>query len=304
VPDRKHLFRRGRTVSPAATPKRPPQPPAAPVEPIIEFRGVSLVHRSGALGLERATFTIARGQLAFLTGPAGAGKSTVMRLLTKELEASGGSVWVAGRDLSRIARGGLARYRRNLGLVRHDSVLMADRSVQEQIVDALRVTGATRDERAGWAGDVLRLTGLSNRADSLPEQLTPGEHRRVCIARAFASRPPLLLADEPARDLDHETSIGIMRLLYRINRTGTTVLVATRDRALVAKLRRHVIELDRGDVVGDMAAGLQAEDESTREFAARVRGASADSELDAAEERAANAVRLARALHRDRGQPG
>ena len=138
MPDRKHLFRRGRTISPAATPKRPPSPAAAPVEPIIEFRRVSLVHRSGALGLERATFAIARSELAFLTGPAGAGKSTVMRLLTKELEASGGSVWVAGRDLSRIARSGLARYRRNLGLVRHDSVLMADRSVQEQIVDALR----------------------------------------------------------------------------------------------------------------------------------------------------------------------
>ena len=133
MPDRKHLFRRGRTISPAATPKRLAERAAAPVEPIIEFRGVSLVHRSGALGLERATFAIARSELAFLTGPAGAGKSTVMRLLTKELEASGGSVWVAGRDLSRIARSGLARYRRNLGLVRHDSVLMADRSVQDQI---------------------------------------------------------------------------------------------------------------------------------------------------------------------------
>ena len=109
MPARKHLFRRGRTIPPAATPKRPPEPAAAPAEPIVEFRGVSLVHRSGALGLERATFTIARGQLAFLTGPAGAGKSTVMRLLTKELEASGGSVWVAGRDLSRIARGGARR---------------------------------------------------------------------------------------------------------------------------------------------------------------------------------------------------
>src|SRR5882672_4836826 len=151
MPDRKHLFRRGRTSSPAAIPKGPPPPAAAPAEPIVEFRGVSLVHRSGALGLERATFTVARGELAFLTGPAGAGKSTVMRLLTKELEASGGAVLVAGRDLIRIARGGLARYRRNLGLVRHDSVLMADRSVQEQIVDALRVTGASRDERGGWA---------------------------------------------------------------------------------------------------------------------------------------------------------
>ncbi len=271
---------------------------------MVDFRRVSLVHRSGALGLDRATFTVTRGELAFLAGPAGAGKSTVMRLLTRELSPSGGSVWVAGHDLSLIARDGLLAYRRNLGLVRHDSTLMADRNVQEQIVDALRVTRASRSERGGWASEILRLTGLSSRAGNLPEQLGPGEHRRVCIARAFASRPPLLLADDPTLGLDHETGIGILRLLYRINRAGTTVVVATRDRALVAKLRRHVIELDRGEVVDDVAAGLQGGEESTREFAARARGATADPELDPAAERAASAVRLARALHRDRGQPG
>ena len=121
----------------------------------------------------------------------------------------------------------------------------------------------------------------------------------MCVARAFAGRPPLLLADDPARGLDHETSIGILRLLYRINRTGTTVLVATRDRTMVTKLRRRVIELDSGLVVRDVAARLHAGDESTREFAARLRGATADPELDPAEARAANAVRLARAVHRD-----
>jgi cell division transport system ATP-binding protein len=270
---------------------------------VLDFRRVSFVHRSGALGLDRATFAIARGELAFLAGPAGAGKSTVMQLLTRELAPSGGSVWVAGRDLSLIARDALSAYRRNLGLVRHDSTLMPDRSVQEQIVDALRVTGASRGERGGWADHIMRLTGLPRTAHSLPEQLTEGEYRRVCIARAFAGRPPLLLADEPAQGLDHEASVGIMRLLYRINRTGTTVLVATRDRPLVAKLRRRVIELDRGEVVDDVAAELHADDESTREFAARARGATADPELDPAAARAASAVRLARALHRDSERP-
>jgi cell division transport system ATP-binding protein len=304
VPDREHPFRRARTLAPSATPKRPASAGSSPAAPVIDFRHVSLVHRSGALGLDRATFAVPRGQLAFLAGTAGAGKSTAMRLITRELAPSGGAVFVAGRDLSLIGRDGLSAYRRNLGLVRHDSTLMPDRSVQEQIVDALRVTGASRSDRGGWAGEILRLTGLANRAASLPEQLTPGEHRRVCIARAFAGRPPLLLADEPARGLDNEAGIGIMRLLYRINRTGTTVLVATRDRDLVAKLRRRVIELDRGEVVNDVAAGLHADDESTREFAARVRGATADPELDPAEARAASAVRFARALHRDPGQPG
>ena len=289
---------------PAATPKRPAPPGSPPAAPVVDFRRVSLVHRSGALGLDRATFAIARGELAFVTGSAGAGKSTVMRLLTRELSPSGGTVFVAGRDLSLIGRDGLSGYRSNLGLIRHDSTLMPDRSVQEQIVDALRVTGASRDDRGGWAAQILRLTGLASRADTLPERLTPGEHRRVCIARAFAGRPPLLLADEPAGGLDRETGIGIMRLLYRINRTGTTVLVATRDRDLVAKLRRRMIELDRGEVVNDVAAGPHADDETTREFAARARGATADPELDPAESRAASAVRFARALHRDPGQPG
>jgi cell division transport system ATP-binding protein len=304
VSKRKPRFRRGRTLQRAVTLKRPVPAAPRPAAPVIDFRGVSMVHRSGALGLDRATFAIGRGELAFLAGRAGAGKSTVMRLLTREFTPSGGTVLVAGRDLSLIARDALSAYRRNLGLVRHDSTLMSDRSVQDQIVDALRLTGASRSERAGWAGEILQLTGLPRRADSLPDELTPGEYRRVCIARAFAGRPPLLLADEPTRELDHETSIGILRLLYRINRTGTTVLVATRDRELVGKLRRRVIELDRGDVVNDLAPGIAADDESTREFAARVRGAKADPELDPAAARAASAVRLARALQRDPNRPG
>lgn len=258
-----------------------------------------MVHRGGVVGLDRASFAIARGELVFVAGPAESGKSTILRLLTRELVPSSGAVLVAGRDLSRLPADAAPRYRRNLGLVRHDSGLKPDRTVRDLVTGALRTTGAEAGERGGRVAEILRLTGLGTRADRLADELTPAEYRRVCVARAFAGRPPLLLADDPARGLDHEATIGIMRLLYRINLTGTTVLVATRDRVLVPKLRRRVIELHRGQIVEDIPAQPRAAEESTREFAARVRGATADPELDPAEARAANAVRLARALHRD-----
>jgi cell division transport system ATP-binding protein len=208
-------------------------------------------------------------------------------------------VLVAGRDLRRIPPDAAPRYRRNLGLIRHDSGLKPDRTVRELVMGALRITGTDPGERAGRTAEILRLTGLGPRAERVAEDLSPMEYRRVCVARAFAGRPPLLLADDPARGLDHEATIGIMRLLYRINLTGTTVLVATRDRALVPKLRRRVIELHRGQIVEDMPAQPRAIEESTREFAARMRGATVDPDLDPDEARVARSVRLARALHRD-----
>jgi cell division transport system ATP-binding protein len=277
----------------------PAEAPAEPARPLVEFRRASLIHRDGAVGLDRVSFALARGEMAFLTGPAGAGKSTAIQLLTRELVPSGGAVLVAGRDLSRLRRGGLPGYRRNLGLVRHDSRLGSNRSVRDHIGEALRVTGTPREERELRTAEILRLTGLTARADARPEDCSAGEHRRLCIARAFAGRPPLLLADDPARGLDHETSVGIMRLLYRINHTGTTVLVATRDRDLVTRLRRRRIELARGTVAADVSARPGLREESTREFAARMRGATADPELDPDEARVARSVRLARALHRD-----
>ena len=138
---------------------------------------------------------------------------------------------------------------------------------------ALQVTGGTRREIRDKVPDILRLTGLSTKLHNYPEQLSGGEQQRVSIARAFVNHPPLLLADEPTGNLDPETSIGIMQLLYRINRTGTTVLVATHDQAMVDKMRRRVLELSSGRVIRDEATGLYARDETTREFAARLRGA-------------------------------
>ena len=207
----------------------------------------------------------------FLVGSTGSGKSTVMRLLIKELEPTEGMIRVAGRDLKDITRRGIPFYRRNIGVVFQDFKLLPNRTVHDNVAYALQVTGGTRKEIRAKVPDILRLTGLSTKLHNYPDQLSGGEQQRVSIARAFVNHPPLLLADEPTGNLDPETSIDIMRLLYRINRTGTTVLVATHDQAMVDKMRRRVLELSRGRIIRDEATGLYARDETTREFAQRLR---------------------------------
>ena len=246
--------------------------PPTPGAPVIEFRSVSKLYSGGDIGLDQATFSVDRGEFVFLVGSTGSGKSTVMRLLIKELEPSGGMIRVAGRDLADVQRRRVALYRRNLGVVFQDFKLLPNRNVYENVAYALQVTGGTRREIRDKVPDILRLTGLSTKLHHFPSQLSGGEQQRVSIARAFINHPPLLLADEPTGNLDPETSIGIMQLLYRINRTGTTVLVATHDHAMVDKMRRRVLELSRGRVIRDEATGLYARDETTREFAARLRG--------------------------------
>jgi cell division transport system ATP-binding protein len=238
---------------------------------VIEFRGVSKRYPSGDVGLDQATFSIDREQFVFLVGSTGSGKSTLMRLLIKELEPTEGSICVAGRELGKISRRRVPFYRRNIGVVFQDFKLLPNRTVYENVAYALQVTGGTRKEIRAKVPDILRLTGLSTKLHNYPDQLSGGEQQRVSIARAFVNHPPLLLADEPTGNLDPETSIDIMRLLYRINKTGTTVLVATHDAAMVDKMRRRVLELSRGRIVRDEATGLYARDESTREFARRLR---------------------------------
>ena len=245
-----------------------PRPSGAPV---IDFRGVSKQYPSGDVGLEQVTFSVERGEFVFLVGSTGSGKSTVMRLLIKELEPTAGTIRVAGRDLHEIRRKRVPYYRRNVGVVFQDFKLLPNRTVYGNVAYALQVTGGTRREIREKVPDILRLTGLSTKLHNYPDQLSGGEQQRVSIARAFVNHPPLLLADEPTGNLDPETSIDIMRLLYRINRTGTTVLVATHDQAMVDKMRRRVLELSQGRIVRDEATGLYARDESTREFARRMR---------------------------------
>ena len=274
-------LRRGRAASNKAAVTRTNPTPAARLKrassqetdgtSVIEFRGVCMTYESGDIGLDQATFGVDRGDFVFLVGSTGSGKSTVMRLLIKEIEPSQGSIRVAGRDLNEITRRRVPYYRRNLGVVFQDFKLLPNRTVYDNVAYALQVTGGSRKEIRAKVPDILRLTGLSTKLHNYPDQLSGGEQQRVSIARAFVNHPPLLLADEPTGNLDPETSIDIMRLLYRINRTGTTVLVASHDNAMVDRMRRRVIELSGGRIVRDEATGLYARDETTREFAQRMR---------------------------------
>jgi cell division transport system ATP-binding protein len=254
---------------PVAAPVRPAKAPGA--NTVVEFRGVTKEYDSGDTGLERATFAIDRQEFVFLVGSTGSGKSTIMRLLIKELDPTEGVIRVAGRQLAEIERKRIPYYRRNVGVVFQDFKLLPTRTVYDNIAYALQVTGASRKQIRGSLPDILRLTGLSTKLHNYPHQLSGGEQQRVAIARAFASHPPLLLADEPTGNLDPDTSIGIMQLLYRINRAGTTVIVATHDNEMVDKMRRRVIELRRGRIVRDEATGLYAQDETTGDLAERLR---------------------------------
>ncbi len=162
--------------------------------------------------------------------------------------------------------------RRNIGVVFQDYKLLPNRTVYDNVAYSLQVIGETRQEIRRKVPDILRLVGLSTKLHNFPDELSGGEQQRVSIARAFVNHPPLLLADEPTGNLDPETSIGIMQLIYRINRTGTTVVVATHDKEMVDKMRRRVVELREGRIVRDEQSGLYRPDESTTEFAIRLRG--------------------------------
>ena len=269
---RRRLAARSPTPLAAAHPERPTPLQSGPA--IIEFRGVSKRYPSGDTGLDTATFGVTRGEFVFLVGATGSGKSTVIRLLIKELDPTDGTIRVAGRDLETIRRKRIPFYRRNIGVVFQDFKLLPSRTVYDNVAYALQVTGGTRREIRDKVPDILRLTGLSTKLHNYPDQLSGGEQQRVSIARAFVNHPSLLLADEPTGNLDPETSIDIMRLLYRINRTGTTVVVCTHDQAMVDKMRRRVLELSYGRIVRDEAGGLYTRDESTREFARRLRAPS------------------------------
>jgi cell division transport system ATP-binding protein len=240
--------------------------------PVAEFDEVTKIYDGGSVGLEQASMTIGRGEFVFLVGPTGCGKSTCIRLLQKELEPSEGEVRIAGRSLGEMPRSRVPHLRRNIGVVFQDYKLLPNRTVYDNVAYSLQVIGEPRQAIRRKVPDILRLVGLSTKLHNLPDELSGGEQQRVSIARAFVNHPPLLLADEPTGNLDPETSIGIMQLIYRINRTGTTVIVATHDKEMVDKMRRRVIELREGRIVRDQHSGLYRPDESTTEFAVRLRG--------------------------------
>ena len=225
---------------------------------MIKLESVTKVYKGDVVALRGATCDIQKGEFVFLVGPSGSGKSTLIRLLNKEEDPQEGRIFVAGKDIGRLSAWKVPFLRRNIGCVFQDYKLLTNKTVYENVAFALEVIGRPRHVVKTQVPAILELVGLAKKARNLPHELSGGEQQRVSIARAFVNRPLILLADEPTGNLDPTTSVGIMRLLDRINRTGTTVVMATHDRSIVDTMRRRVIELDRGAIVRDQARGVYA----------------------------------------------
>jgi cell division transport system ATP-binding protein len=223
---------------------------------MIKLDSVTKKYNSDVVALKDVTFDVNKGEFVFLVGPSGSGKSTLLRLVNKSEVPQAGSVWVAGKNINELPGYKVPYLRRNIGAVFQDYKLLSQKTVFENVAFALEVIGRPKHVIRQQVPAILELVGLAGKQDRLPHQLSGGEQQRVSIARAFVNRPLILLADEPTGSLDPATSEGIMRLLDRINRTGTTVLMATHDQKIVNMMRRRVIELDRGTVVRDQARGV------------------------------------------------
>ena len=223
---------------------------------MIKLDNVSKVFKGDVVALREASCDIAKGEFVFLVGPSGSGKSTMIRLLNKQEVPSSGTIHVAGKDLGTLNSWKIPYLRRNIGYIFQDYKLLSNKTVYENVAFALEVIGRPRHVVKSQVPAILELVGLSKKHKNYPDELSGGEQQRVSIARAFVNRPLILLADEPTGNLDPATSVGIMRLLDRINRTGTTVVMATHDRTIVDSMRRRVIELDRGSIVRDQARGV------------------------------------------------
>ncbi len=208
------------------------------------------------MALRDANVDINKGEFVFLVGPSGSGKSTFMRLVNKSERPEEGRIFVAGKDIGELPGYKVPYLRRNIGAVFQDFKLLPNKTVSENVAFALEAIGRPRHVVRTQVPAILDLVGLSKKSENFPHELSGGEQQRVSIARAFVNRPLILLADEPTGNLDPATSVGIMKLLDRINRTGTTVVMATHDRGIVDTMRRRVIELDRGRIVRDQARGV------------------------------------------------
>jgi cell division transport system ATP-binding protein len=237
-----------------AEPALPPTAPSA-AGAMIVFEAVTKVYDPDVVALHDVSFVIEKGEFVFVVGASGSGKSTLVRLLLKELEPTRGRILVGGRDLARLKRSRVPLLRRNLGCVFQDFKLLPNRTAAENVAYALKVQGERPDAIRKKVPEALSLVGLAHKATSLPDELSGGEQQRVSIARAVVNHPPLLICDEPTGNLDPDTSVGIMQLLYRINRAGTTIVMATHDREMVDKMRRRVVALENGNVVRDERRG-------------------------------------------------
>ena len=222
---------------------------------MIVLENVTKVYEPDVTALREVSFVIDKGEFVFIVGASGSGKSTVIRLLIKELEPTRGRIIVGGRDLGRLKRSSVPLLRRNVACVFQDYKLLPNRTAYENVAYALKVRGEGSNEIRRTVPEVLALVGLSHKSSSYPDELSGGEQQRVSIARAVANHPPLLVCDEPTGNLDPDTSVGIMQLLYRINRAGTTILMVTHDREMVDKMRKRVIALDDGRLMRDERRG-------------------------------------------------
>lgn len=223
---------------------------------MIRLENVTKTYKGSTVALRDVSADLAKGEFVFLVGPSGSGKSTFLRLLTREEAPESGSIWVAGKDIAALPAPKIPFLRRNIGCIYQDFKLLPNKTVFENVAFTLEVIGQPRSRVRTQVPQILELVGLTKKTDNFPGELSGGEQQRVSIARAFVNRPLILLADEPTGNLDPSTTVGIMRLLDRINRTGTTVIMATHDQGIVDQMRRRVIELDRGIVVRDQSRGV------------------------------------------------
>jgi cell division transport system ATP-binding protein len=228
---------------------------------MIKLENVTKTYKNGTVALSNVSLEIEKGEFVFLVGSSGSGKTTFLRLLLREELPDSGAIWEAGRDIVNLPKWRVPYLRRNLGCVFQDFRLLQNKTVFENVAFALEVIGRPKSVIQTQVPQVLELVGLADKSGNLPTELSGGEQQRVAIARAFVNRPLILLADEPTGNLDPKISEGIMGLLDRINKTGTTVVMATHDKALVDRMRLRVIELDHGSLVRDQMRGVYGIDD-------------------------------------------
>jgi cell division transport system ATP-binding protein len=222
---------------------------------MIVFEQVRKVYEPDVVALKDVSFVIDKGEFVFIVGASGSGKSTLIKLLLKEIDPTEGRIIVGGRDLTRLKHSKVPLLRRNVGCVFQDFKLLPSRTAAENVAYALKVQGEGRASIRRKVPEVMNMVGLANRMNNFPDELSGGEQQRVSIARAVVNHPPLLVCDEPTGNLDPDTSVGIMQLLYRINRAGTTILMVTHDREMVDKMRKRVIALEEGRLARDERRG-------------------------------------------------
>jgi cell division transport system ATP-binding protein len=224
---------------------------------VIRFDNVTKTYpKQPRPALQDVSLEVEKGEFVFLVGSSGSGKSTFLRLVLKEERPSTGNIFVAGKDLGRLSNWKVPTLRRQMGTVFQDFRLLPNKTVRENVAFALEVIGKPKGTIRKVVPEVLDLVGLAGKEDRMPGELSGGEQQRVAIARAFVNRPMILIADEPTGNLDPQNSVGIMKLLDRINRTGTTIVMATHDQAIVDQMRKRVIELEQGHLVRDQSRGV------------------------------------------------